>query len=244
MKRASGFGGILVALLMAVAPAYAFQIDLFQYALNLGGTVFGPYGQNSKPVPGLAGVDLTGFDAGTGLGTIRVSATGDPAGQVPYVGLFVDHEIDEPSTGFFFDRGEAVGTPAPFQSWEIDEPGFSGGPVLGDIFDNFENSALDNQVFDGVSGISPDDVSMALAWELSAARFASKELRFDFFLSRTTPTGFHLAQHDPGTGGELFFSSRFSVVPEPATLALLALGLAAMGFFAGGGRYGKGAGSS
>ena len=117
--------------LMTSTSASATAINLFEYAFNIDGAFASPLLGDTVP----AGVNLAGFDTDTGLGTILVSVVGTGA---HFVGLFVDHEIDEEENTFFNEVGDTGGSPAANQSWEIDEPGFcdtnvTPGCHLGDI---------------------------------------------------------------------------------------------------------------
>ena len=130
-------------------------LELFDYGFNIDGTVSVP--TPGDPVPGE--VDLSSFDDFTGLGTIEATITG--AGAHTFDAFF-DHDIDEAINTFFNEYGTATaGAAASGQSCEIDEPEF----VFGDIFTNFENSALDN--FNNVPVGSEDDVSMAMGWDFT-----------------------------------------------------------------------------
>ena len=227
-------GMIILAIMLVgflAAPAPAAVIDLAEYAFNIDGAVSNITG--GDPVP--AGVNLGGFNDTTGLGSITVTLSG--AGM-HYVGLFVDHEIDQSDNTFFNEFGSAIGAPGAGQTWEIDEPGF----VNGDIYENFENSSLDNSVGISVYGntVFPDDVSMALARDFSLA--AGETALISFLLSDTVvPAGFYLAQTDPDSavagananGANIYFSSTLEIrgdgeAPEPATLLLLGSGLVAL----------------
>jgi hypothetical protein len=207
-------------------------IDLYEYAFNFDGVV------TNGGTP--AGVNLEGFDTGTGLGTITfsTSAAGDH-----YFLSFFDHEINETINTYFNDYGNAVNTLTIGQSWEIDEPEW----VFGDIYTNFSNNTLDNSnaIPDGSDpddpdgdgnpgdGINGDDVSMAMGWDftLTAAQKATIELT----LGTTQPqSGFYLAQYDTSATGALppaiYFSSKLKIeddnqVPEPGTMMLMATGL-------------------
>ena len=224
---------ILAAVLVGfvAAPAPAAVIDLFEYAFNIDGAVSNI--TLGDPVP--AGVNLGGFNDTTGLGSITVTLSG--AGM-HYVGLFVDHEIDQAINTFFNEFGSAIGAPGAGQTWEIDEPGY----IFGDIYDNFTSSALDN-----TNAINPgdfplgEDVSMALAWDFSLA--AGETALVSFLLSDTVvPAGFYLAQTDPDSavpganangGATIYLSSTVEIrgdgeAPEPATLLLLGSGLVAL----------------
>lgn len=168
-------------------------------------------------------MNTSSFDTLIGLGTVTVSLSG--AGP-HYVGLFVDHEIDETSNTFFNEFGATSGSAAAGQSWEIDEPGY----IFGDIFSNLIASSLDNS--NGVPGSAPDDVSMALAWDFNLGSLETSLISFT--VSNVAPTsGFYLTHTDPDSPLSLYFSSALKInsvsVPEPATVMLFGAGLAAFG---------------
>lgn len=230
-----------VLLLGLVGGASASGISLVDWGYQIDGlTSVGSYGD---PTPG--GVDDTSFDYLSGLGSIDISITGAGTHSVD---LWLDHEIDEPDNTFFNETGEAVGTLAAGQSWEIDEPGFgssqngtAGTPYIGDIFDNFSFSTLDDQAFyDAIDNqylAPPDDVSMALGWDFMLA--AGEEALVHFSVSDTiVPTGFYLHQIDPDSLKDLYFSSELTIsgpvgVAEPAVWMLMFMGLIGLGFTTG-----------
>lgn len=210
-----GAAGLMTAL---QAPAAA-VIDLQEFAFNVDGTVTDNYMPTAVVTP--AGVNIAGFDTTTGLGTITYSLS--TMGS-HYFGLFVDHEIDQAINTFYNEFGSTSGTAGAGQSWEIDEPGYT----FGNIFTNFGLSALDGT--NGVPAGSPDDVSMAMAWNFVLA--AGETASINFRISDVAPTGgFYLTQTDPGSQASIYLSSALNIrqgggqVPEPATLALVGLGL-------------------
>jgi hypothetical protein len=206
--------------LIALSPQIggAADINLFDYGFNIDGTVSLP--TLGDPLP--TGVNMAGFDIGTGLGSIIVTSSGAGA---RYVGLFVDHEIDEAINGFDNESGSVTGSAALGQSWEIDEPGFS----FGDIFDNFQLGTLDNG--NGVPAGSEDDVSMGLAWEFTLD--PDEVGTINFLLTDVQPTsGFFLQHTDADSNASVYLSSSLRIsgqpMPVPATLWLTAAGLIAV----------------
>jgi len=216
------------ALPFAALPAQAVTVDLYDWAVNVDTTVADAL--DGDPIP--AGVNTGGLNLTTGLGLLRVTVGGAGA---HYVGAFFDHDIDDAINTFFNETGAQSGAAAPGQTWEIDEPGF----VDGDIFENIQLGALDNGVGTSVHGDTefPDDVSMAMAWDFNLA--AGETGIVDFLISNTQPTsgGLVLSQTDPDSNDyTLYLTSTLlkkpagggPAIPEPATVALFGLGLAAM----------------
>ena len=174
--------------------------NLAEYAFNIDSIVSNP--THGDPVP--AGVDISGFDDSTGLGSISITI--ESAGDHSILGFF-DHEIDEAINTFFNEFGTTNGTPATGQSWEIDEPGF----VLGDINDNFIAGDLDN--YNEVPNGSDDDVSMAMGWDFNLG--AGEAATIVFLISETIPAeGFFLSHTDPDSGVTIYFSSTMDITPS------------------------------
>ena len=138
---------------------------------------------------------------------------------------FVDAEIDEALNTFFNEFGETSGALAPGQGFEIDEPGFS----FGDIFQNARATSLDG--LNAVPESAPEDVSMALAFLITSLG-AGQTARFEMLFSEDGDSlgGLTLRQRDvdPRSTTVITFSGAASIVPEPGTAALLALGAGAL----------------
>ena len=216
------------ALPFAALPAQAVTVDLFDWAVNIDGAFAVP--SLGDPVP--AGVNAGGFDdTTTGLGVLKITVGGAGA---HYVGAFFDHEIDQTINTFWNETGAQSGAAAPGQTWEIDEPGF----VTGDIFQNLQDGTLDDGNGTSIFGDTtwPDDVSMAMAWDFNLA--AGETGIVDFLISDLQPSpggGLVLSQTDPDSNHTLYLTSTLlkkpaggPAIPEPATVALFGLGLAAM----------------
>ncbi len=228
---------VLFALLLTGPgmTAHAAVIGLFDYGYQLDGSVWLSSIDDGVVAPP-AGIDESGFDTVTGLGSIVATITGVGAHTFD---LFVDHEIDEATNTFFNEAGEAVNTPDAGTSWEIDEPGFVFGDINGigaPFTGNFETSALDN--FNNVPSGLDDDVSMAIGFdfELLAGETASIVLS----LATTAPTGgFYLRHFDSDSEADgdalssIFFSAALTIagdpgptpVPAPAAVLLMVLSL-------------------
>src|SRR5258706_4770601 len=170
-------------------PCPGMGICLEDWAINIDGTLTTP----SDPLPGV--VSASGDDFATGLGLLRVGVT-NPG--LHFVGVFVDHAIDEDVNTFFNEFGSSTGMPGTGESWEIDEPGFR-PQNPGDIFTHFmasdpTASQLDNT--NTLPATSPDDVSMALGRSFALA--TGESALVSFLVSQTQPqAGFFLTQTDP-----------------------------------------------
>jgi hypothetical protein len=152
-------------------------------------------------------------------------------GAVPMSSLrfisFLDAEIDELSNTYFNEYGQAGGTLAVGQDWEIDEPGYA----FGDIYDNALAGSLDNS--NGVPQASPDDVALALG--LTTGPLAPGAIaRFTFLISEDGSAigTFFLRHRDPDPASAdtvITFSGTSAIVPEPTSGLLLSMGLWGLG---------------
>lgn len=209
---------IAVTMGLASLSAHATAIDLFEWIVNVDGTVADSY--FGDPVP--SEVNIAGFNTTTGLGTVTVSLSG--AGS-HYVGLWVDHEIDQTLNGFTNETGSTTGSPTMGQTWELGDP-----LAIGGTWDNIYAGTLNNTNDSTAAG----DVSMALGWDYILGALDTSSVSFT--VSDIAPaSGFYLTQFDPDSQASIYFSSALTIrpnngtAPEPATVLLLGAGLAAFG---------------
>jgi len=240
LKKSAAAVFVVAGVSVGAAPAYAIPavVALEQYAFVIDGAL-SHYTTDGGTLGGApAGVDLSGFDPGsgsthgTGLGdiTIAVSGPGDH-----YVGIFVDHEISEVANTFFNETGAKSdpSDPASGQTWEIDDPDIGGSNfILGDLL----AQSLPNTNF--IPGATTD-VSMAMAYDFVLG--ADETAVVSFTISDVAPTSrFFLPHFDPGGGGPpgdpppektIYLSGHVSTgsIPEPGTLAIFGAGLLALG---------------
>ena len=113
------------------------------------------------------------------------------------------------------------------------------GYVFGDIYDNFESSALDNT--NAIPEAIADDVSMAIAYDILLG--LDQVAVIDFYLSNTPINStFQLIHSDnesrvPGPNessnpASIYFAANLAVqgdspapIPEPATIVLMGIGI-------------------
>lgn len=172
-----------------------------------------------EPVP--AGVDDSGLDFSSGLGSVSVAFDG--VGGHLIVALF-DHDIDD----FFDDEyGASTGVLPPGWSWQIDDPFF------GDIVSNWDGSTPGASLLNDTNWVpagSPSDVSLALGVGVTLA--ADESALVEFLVADAVPSGFYLSQSDAVTGETLYLSAEVTVtkdtpgiLPLPPSIMLLVPGL-------------------
>jgi hypothetical protein len=195
-------------------------------AQDLNGTADGVAAQLSlDPLPAALGFEFSAALFGTGGVLLQYDFTNLSPGSLSGLVFlsFLDAEIVETTNTFFNEFGSVAGVASAGHGWEIDEPGFT----TGDVFDHLLAGALDGT--NALPAGSPDDVAMALSFgirPLSAGEIA----RIEILISESGESlgGVALTHHDPANPTTITYSGRTTVVPEPATAALLAFGLCAI----------------
>jgi hypothetical protein len=240
MKRF--FASLAVAAAMAALPQVARAgavASLQDWCFNVNGVNVATNACNQSPQAPLPGnVDGTNFDftlgatdpnypttaASNNLGSVSVSLG---AGMSQYVLAYMDYDLNYNAVGggSYQDYGVAVGTPGAGVTWELDDPNAS------NIFNDFAGNNLQNTNNVGTYS-GPSTPCCDVSWALGVNLNVTSSAIVTFTVSTTAPvSGFYLQQTnglDPSQSIYLSESVQYnqSATPEPATLALFAIGLA------------------
>jgi hypothetical protein len=214
------FLGVLLLLLGSGAQqASADTPSLQDIAFNINGT----WTDIGTPSPTPAGVDLSGYNSSTGLGTITITTT--TSGSVD---TWWDEEVGVP---FYNEFGNTSGTLASAESWEI------GDNYGSNIYSDAQSGALTdtNYLPAGNSNYAQEciavnpgdcagyngDATTALGQSFTLG--VGEEEVITLTVSQTAPTsGFYLIQTNPnedgtGTSGDVYFSLTSESMPIPST---------------------------
>jgi hypothetical protein len=200
-----GEGNVKNSLIAAASLLLGLSVDasalsLFEVGINLDG---------DQPTP--PGVTYS-IDA-SGLGSVSVLVSG--AGLHSVLGYF-DFDAGTRPDG---ESGGTSGAPGAGESWEIDDP------FGGDINANFVDGALDDS--NGIAAGTLADVALALGRSFMVSGGGS---RVTFFTSLEAPESpFYLWQLDGESDTTVYLWSTVASVPQPGSLALLAMGLVVLG---------------
>jgi hypothetical protein len=213
------FGIAIIA--AGIFTTAAFPSSLQDWEFNINGTAYYPAeGDTFASVPGL---DASGFNSTTGIGTITITYDPGAAGSY-YVGGFFFDPVGVP---FYNEYGQVNGSPDAGQSYEIDVPEYdvsSNNHGLGTIVDDLAAGALTNtNTVPGtmtnylnncgangggaVTAACNDFVSMALGFNFSLTADQEEVITLD--LSATDPGGFSLQDVHPIDGSNTTAASVF-----------------------------------
>lgn len=218
------------------------DIALWDFDFNVDGTVANGF-DILDGFATIAGLDLSAFDDETGLGQVSLTIGG--TGPHSILAMF-DLEMSETVNTLFNENGSTPVPPVPAPSgltWEVDEPGYEaiydldmdGTPeTTGDIYDNLLAGSFDNSIFNGQN--LTDDVSVGLGWNFSLTSGQTANIIFDISDLAPVPGTFYILHSDPDSDESVYFTTSLDIrgggqdVPEPATISLLMLGAAMIGF--------------
>jgi len=212
---------ILVAFCMIALPAFSGELQDWEF--NINGTDYYPAGGATfATVPGL---NASGFNTTTSLGTFTITFSPGKAGSYYVGGWF----FDPVATPFYNEYGVVNGSPVAGEQWEIGIPEYDATSAhlgTGTLIDDLVAGSLDDT--NGVTGTlsnylltcgantppNPpntacnDLVSMALGFSFTLTKTQSEYITFT--LSSTNPGGFSIEDAHPVDGSN----------PGPAPLAV------------------------
>jgi hypothetical protein len=209
----------LVALFGLAPYALADTMSLYNWGINVDGTLYDK--ANTPPLPTGPGVyiDGGGFNFSEGLGTLTIVASGV---GTHYVDIYFDNDLYPAQ--YANDQSAAVGIPASGESWEIGTGAEAGGTQL---YTDFTNNDYD----DTNNAPGPADVATGLAFAFTTTDEDPLGV-VTVSISETAPSsGFYLHQSDTYIGtspSDIYIQgSEVNTTPEPASW-LLFLGAVAV----------------